>query len=228
MTTDQESRFSETVNQVNLPANFLACVGEISPDALLVLMAYFQLLSLQEQESQLALAHDLKISLPAGFHSEDERFDAALLELHNAQLLYSLTDPQNPQKTYLIAGTPQGTSIYRQLCKTPGRFAEYGLAKILADTSQPNLFKLYEDNFGALTPMIAEVLKADMETYPAEWIEDAMKEAVNYKARNWKYVQAILRNWQEKGRKKTDEEGKQDLDKFRQYYLKQKSDQDGG
>jgi DNA replication protein DnaD len=55
-----------------------------------------------------------------------------------------------------------------------------------------------------------------------------MKEAVNYTARNWNYVQAILRNWQEKGRKKTDEEGKQDLDKFRQYYLKQKSDQDGG
>lgn len=228
MTTSQESRFSESVNQVNLPANFLACVSEISPDALLVLIAYFQMLSLQEQESQLALAHDLQISLPADIRSEDERFDAALLELHNARLLYSLTDPQNPLKTYLIAGTPQGTSIYRQLCIAPDRFDDYIQAKIVADTSQPNLFKLYEDNFGALTPMIAEVLKADLQTYPAEWIEAAMREAVDYNARNWKYVQAILRNWQEKGRKQTNEEGKQNLDKFRQYYLQQKRNQNGG
>src|SRR5690606_37380883 len=110
----------------------------------------------------------------------------------------------------------------------PDLVGGYRLAKILSGTDRPNLFKLYEDNFGALTPMMAETIKADMETYQPDWIEDAMKEAVEYNARNWKYVQAILRNWQAKGRKRSNEEGKRDLDQFRKLYLEQKRDYKGG
>lgn len=66
--------------------------------------------------------------------------------------------------------------------------------------TENNIFALYESNIGQLTPMITEELKAAERDYPAEWIEDAIKEAVDHNKRNWKYVEAILKRWQTDGR----------------------------
>lgn len=228
MATSAKPMFSEKTFQIELPVNFIDSAKELSADSLMVLLAFFQLMSQQEQASEFTLVFDLKTSLPVSISSEEQRFQKALDELHTAGLLFSWTDPHNPQKTYLISGTPKGADVLCKLLENPELVGDYRLAKILPGTDRPNLFKLYEDNFGALTPMMAETIKADMETYQPDWIEDAMKEAVEYNARNWKYVQAILRNWQEKGRKRSNEEGKRDLDQFRKLYLEQKRDYKGG
>lgn len=74
-----------------------------------------------------------------------------------------------------------------------------GEVKESTTTTTANIFQLYESNFGALTPMIAEALKDAEKTYPAEWIESAMSEAVECNKRNWKYVEAILKRWQVDG-----------------------------
>ena len=63
-----------------------------------------------------------------------------------------------------------------------------------------NIFKLYEENIGLITPMMAEILKADEEEYSTEWIAEAIKIAVQRNARNWKYVHAILESWKKEGR----------------------------
>lgn len=225
---ENKAEFSEKSLQVELPVNFLDCVQSLSADALLVLIAYFQLLSEQEQPGELALLFDFKTSLPIQLQQDEVRLQRVLEELHRAGLLLSWQDPNNPQKTYLIPGTPAGVDIYCKLNGNPDLVCSYQLAKAMPAPDRPNIFKLYEDNFGALTPMMAETLKADAQIYPADWIEDAMQEAVEYNARNWKYVQAILRNWQAKGRKRTNEEGKRDLDQFRKLYLEQKRDHTGG
>ena len=65
---------------------------------------------------------------------------------------------------------------------------------------RPNVFKLYEENIGPLTPMIADALKDAEETYHAEWIAEAIELAVKNNKRNWKYCEAILRHWKEEGR----------------------------
>lgn len=65
---------------------------------------------------------------------------------------------------------------------------------------QPNIFTLYEENIGMLTPMIAEELKDAERLYPASWIEDAFREAVSQNKRNWKYIEAILKCWDSEGR----------------------------
>lgn len=67
-------------------------------------------------------------------------------------------------------------------------------------TQKKNIFKLYEENIGLITPMMAEILKADEEEYSAEWIAEAIKIAVQRNARNWKYVHAILESWRKEGR----------------------------
>jgi DnaD/phage-associated family protein len=65
---------------------------------------------------------------------------------------------------------------------------------------QPDIFTLYEQNIGMLTPMISEELREAEKLYPAAWIQDAIKEAVSLNKRSWKYIAAILENWSSQGR----------------------------
>ncbi|MFC2024659.1 DnaD domain-containing protein [Chloroflexota bacterium] len=64
----------------------------------------------------------------------------------------------------------------------------------------PDIFTLYEQNIGMLTPMIAEELKEAEQLYPLAWIRDAVKEAVNQNKRKWSYISAILERWTSEGR----------------------------
>ena len=59
---------------------------------------------------------------------------------------------------------------------------------------------LYEQNVGPLTPLIADHLVRALETWPVEWIEDAVAESVAYNKRSWRYIQRILEGWQSEGR----------------------------
>jgi DnaD/phage-associated family protein len=65
---------------------------------------------------------------------------------------------------------------------------------------RPNVFRLYEQNIGLLTPLIADHLVDALERYPQEWIEDAIAEAVAYNRRSWRYAQRILEQWATVGR----------------------------
>lgn len=63
-----------------------------------------------------------------------------------------------------------------------------------------NIFKLYEENIGALTPLLSDMLREAEKNYPGEWFEEAFEIAVSRNVRNWKYVEAILTRWKEKGK----------------------------
>jgi DnaD/phage-associated family protein len=64
----------------------------------------------------------------------------------------------------------------------------------------PDIFTLYEQNIGMLTPMVAEELRDAERHYPAAWINDAIKEAVLHNKRSIKYIARILENWSVEGR----------------------------
>lgn len=72
--------------------------------------------------------------------------------------------------------------------------------RIQVQVERPNIFVLYEQNIGLLTPMIASQLEDAADHYPADWIETAFSEAVQRNKRNWKYISAILRRWETEGR----------------------------
>lgn len=59
---------------------------------------------------------------------------------------------------------------------------------------RPNIFVLYEQNIGPLSPMIVDQLRAAEEEYPSEWIVEAIEAAVARNVRNWRYIQAIIEN----------------------------------
>ncbi len=65
---------------------------------------------------------------------------------------------------------------------------------------QPDIFTLYEQNIGMLTPMVAEELVEAEKQYSEAWIRDAIKEAVNQNKRKWNYISAILERWLVEGR----------------------------
>ena len=65
---------------------------------------------------------------------------------------------------------------------------------------RPNVFVLYEQNIGPLTPLIAEQLRDAEESYPVAWIEEAIAAAVNNNVRKWAYISKILERWREEGK----------------------------
>ncbi|MFC1927996.1 DnaD domain-containing protein [Chloroflexota bacterium] len=69
------------------------------------------------------------------------------------------------------------------------------------NTEKPSdIFTLYEQNIGMLTPMIAEELREAEKLYPETWIRDAIKEAVNQQIHKWSYISAILERWSTEGK----------------------------
>ena len=65
---------------------------------------------------------------------------------------------------------------------------------------RPNVFEMYEQNIGMLSPMIADALLEAEDMYPEEWIEEAIEEAVVQNKRSWRYISRILERWEHEGR----------------------------
>lgn len=101
--------------------------------------------------------------------------------------------------TYYLLNSPRGRAAAVAL--EQGAWSpEPGQSGARLRAERPNIFVLYEQNLGALTPLLAETLHEAEATYPASWIEDAIRIAVENNVRRWRYVQAILEDWRTKGR----------------------------
>ncbi len=126
---------------------------------------------------------------------------------HEANVLYFLN-------------SPRGRAAADAFAK--GNWSES--AKIMsAPLERPNVFKLYEENIGPLTPLIADALKDAETTYSSEWIADAIELAVKNNKRNWKYCEAILKRWKEEGR--AEKQNRRDDKKDSQQSISRKLDQ---
>jgi DnaD/phage-associated family protein len=88
---------------------------------------------------------------------------------------------------------------------------------------RPNIFELYEDNIGLLSPILADELRDAEETYPADWIEDAFRIAVAENKRRWRYIQAILERWATEGR--DDGTSGRDIETRRRWYTDEEFEQ---
>jgi len=92
------------------------------------------------------------------------------------------------------------TKIQNGEFRLPGLKAE-GQTNIDVEVEeQPDIFTLYEENIGMLTPMIADELREAEKLYPEAWIQDAIREAVNHGKHKWSYISAILERWSTEGR----------------------------
>jgi DnaD/phage-associated family protein len=109
------------------------------------------------------------------------------------------------EEDYIFINSPRGKALLQGLKTGDWQAQVTGLPAVSLADERPNIFTLYEQNIGVLTPIIADTLVDAEKTYPAGWIEEAMKIAVERNARNWRFIEAILRSWKEKGRDEKDQ-----------------------
>jgi len=148
----------------------------------------------------------------------------------SAALLKSALNQSVERGTFLKAELPRGEeNICLYFFNSPkGRAAvqsiQAGEWRPSADASIPveltpaipNIYHLYEENIGPMTPLLAETLQDAEDTYPPQWIKEAFRIAVEKNVRNWRYVEAILRRWQERGYDAP--EARRDTEKSRRQY----------
>ncbi len=99
---------------------------------------------------------------------------------------------------FYFLNSPRGRAAAQAFAK--GDWRESARLSSSTPMERPNLFKLYEENIGPLTPLMADALKDAEATYPPEWIIDSIDLAVKNNKRSWKYAEAILKRWKEQGR----------------------------
>lgn len=121
---------------------------------------------------------------------------------------------QSTEEFYFL-NSPRGRAAVEAIRKGDWYPADAPQTTWVPPEESPNIFRLYEENIGPLTPMIAETLIDAESTYPMLWIEDAIRIAVENNVRRWRYVEAILRSWREEGRDERQPEGHSEKDRRR-------------
>ncbi len=135
-------------------------------------------------------------------------------------LLKTVVTLEKGDETLYFLNSARGRAAVQAIQRGEWRLSGDARRPLEIRADVPNIFRLYEENIGPLTPMIADTLREAEETYPATWIQDAMRIAVENNARNWAYVRAILERWQTEGR--DEREDRQDLEKARRKYIEGK------
>jgi DNA replication protein len=114
-----------------------------------------------------------------------------------------VTDGVSDDECYLL-NTRANERIVHDVLAGRRTLGELGPAPVPREPApaaeRPTVFELYEQNIGLLTPLLGEELREAADTYPADWVEDAFREAVAQNKRNWRYVQRILESWASRGR----------------------------
>ncbi len=122
---------------------------------------------------------------------------------------------RNDSDFYFLLNSPRGRAVTQAM--ESGNWNPESMGSNPA-FERPNIFRLYEENIGPLTPLIADALKDAEETYSPEWIADTIDLAVRNNKRSWRYCEAILKRWKEEGR--GEKQDRRDSEKDRDKYIK--------
>jgi DNA replication protein len=136
-------------------------------------------------------------------------------------LLEARLDVDDQSETYYFLNSPKGRAALHAIQSGQWRPTRISEPPPAQPREPANIYRLYEENIGPLTPLIAETLGEAEDTYPAEWIEDALRIAVQRNKRTWRYVAAILERWQREGRhdKKEAPQDRSDAEEHHRKYV---------
>jgi DNA replication protein len=191
--TKRFSGFGDSEASTSIPDSFFAeILGQAQdlPELKVVLYALWRILHMDSALK--ALSTDDFSERELGMQQAE--IQAGLEKAVEEQLL--LRVGRAPGTRYLL-NSPQGRAAAEAIME--GRWR--GEAEVSSTPMErPNIFALYEENIGPLTPLIADALKDAEQSYPAEWISEAIELAVRNNKRSWSYCEAILKRWKEEGR----------------------------
>ncbi len=148
------------------------------------------------------LAQDklLREALAQGELSFDEALQEALERaVARGTLLTATIRMGDGEEAFYFLNSPKGQAALKAIEADEWRPSGDPDSPLELRLERPNIFNLYEQNIGPLSPMIAERLRDAERTYPEQWIEDAMRIAVENNVRKWRYIEAILEDWLARG-----------------------------
>lgn len=188
---------------INVPSQFFNDLLPIIDDLGELKITLYCFWGLQRQEGQYryirlqeALADD---TLCDGFQQTEHIVAAFQRAQERGTLLAFEAELQGQPDVLYFFNSPRGRAALEALQN--GQWYPDGMKRPVGILEErPNIFALYEQNIGHITPMIAEKLKDAEDEFPAQWIAEAMERAVENNARKWSYIIAILDRWKTDGR----------------------------
>ena len=184
---------------------------------------FFWRFELKEGAFRYLTLHEIKQDrrLMSGFASLSNQAEMILVEsLNRAVKRRTILEAELKlegrfERLYFL-NSPKGRAAINAIEKGEWRHSADPQAPVELFHDTSNIFHLYEENIGLLTPMISESISDAQDTYPLQWIEDAMRIAVENNKRSWRYIEAILKRWQQEGR--DERKTKRDTEKARRKY----------
>ena len=192
-----------------IPAQFFSELLPQIDDAAELKVTLFCMYALQQKEGgyrylrydEFLADEDLMSGLGVLSESADstEILDAALDKAKQRGTLLMAAVALNHQKRrYYVINSERGRAFVDQI--EGGEWIPVSADEIEVLPARPNVYALYEENIGMLTPMIKDSIQDAEASYPVGWIEDAIRVAVERNVRHWRYISKVLEGWQQKGR----------------------------
>lgn len=123
------------------------------------------------------------------------------------------------EERLVLLNSPRGRAAQGAIRRGDLRLSSNPVQPLKFAGERPNVYQLYEASIGPLTPMIAEALKDAETTFDPAWVAEAIQIAVERNKRSWRYVEAILRRWEQGGRDdQKDRQDRRDTEEARRRY----------
>jgi len=205
--------FSDSETFTQLPDTFFHQILKEVDDAAELKVTLYVLWRLEHMEGPFRALNKLDFNVrDLGLAAEEITHG-----LENAVKRGSLLKVQKENAVYFLLNSPRGRAGLQAI--ESGQWnPQTGVSA--PPVERPNIFQMYEENIGALTPLIADALKDAEDMYPADWIADTIELAVKHNKRSWKYCEAILKRWKEEGR--GEKQDRRDPEEDRRKYVEGK------
>ena len=183
----------------------------------LTLYCYQQIGRLSEQDAWLCAgklqSDPVLLEMMSGLselHTPQEVLDDALEKALVRNSLLGLALPGGDGEsddTALFLNTETGRRLRALMSATGSVGRGTGGVPLVAQLSESEPFRLYHQNFGLLTPVLADQLRNLIEDFPLTWVCEAMEIAVGRNIQALAYVKAILNRWEREARESGEADG---------------------
>ena len=123
--------------------------------------------------------------------------------------------PARPERDFYLLNTQKGRTAAAEIEQGSWLPEEPAAGAAPWQVERRNVFTLYEQNIGPITPLVADELRDIEKSFNAEWVEQALLESVLQNKRSLKYVRAILERRHKAGREPHGENGERYKDWLR-------------
>jgi DnaD/phage-associated family protein len=216
--------------QVSIPEQFFReLLGEIDDlDELRLMLNIFWRLQRQEGPFRAVRWRELldDDSLSRALGGKRNTVEAALEKAlrkaeQRSSLLTVMLSTDGGEERLVLLNSPRGRAALAAIRRGDLRLSSNPAQPLKFAGERPNVYQLYEASIGPLTPMIAEALKDAETSFDPAWVAEAIQIAVERNKRHWRYVDAILRRWEQGGRNdQKDRQDRRDTEEARHRYAK--------